>query len=181
MSMLRLSALARRSGVARMAKSTAVRSFSSSSSHIIGIDLGTTNSCVAVMQGKTPHVIENAEGMRTTPSIVAFTEGGERLVGQPAKRQAVQNADCTFFATKRLIGRRFDDPLTQKDIKVSHTHASRYTGGGGLESICCGIRCLCPLASLHTSTIFMLLTCCFPVFSPSLSDGAVQDRERPQR
>jgi molecular chaperone DnaK len=70
------------------------------------------------MQGKQPHVIENAEGMRTTPSIVAFTEGGERLVGQPAKRQAVQNPDCTFFATKRLIGRRFDDPLTQKDIKM---------------------------------------------------------------
>jgi molecular chaperone DnaK len=96
------------------------RSFSSSPSGagIIGIDLGTTNSCVSVMQGKLPHVIENSEGMRTTPSIVAFTEGGERLVGQPAKRQAVQNPDCTFFATKRLIGRRFDDPLTQKDIKM---------------------------------------------------------------
>jgi len=118
MSMSRLSGAVRRSVVSRAAAAaSSVRHFSSSQ-HIIGIDLGTTNSCVAVMQGKQPHVIENAEGMRTTPSIVAFTESGERLVGQPAKRQAVQNADCTFFATKRLIGRRFDDPLTQKDIKM---------------------------------------------------------------
>jgi len=93
-----------------------VRPFSSGSgAAICGIDLGTTNSCVATMQGKQPHVIENSEGMRTTPSIVAFTESGEKLVGQPAKRQAVQNPDCTFFATKRLIGRRFDDPTTEKD------------------------------------------------------------------
>jgi molecular chaperone DnaK len=82
---------------------------------VIGIDLGTTNSCVAVMEGTTPKVIENAEGARTTPSIVAFTDDGERLVGQPAKRQAVTNPERTFFAIKRLIGRTFDDPMTQKD------------------------------------------------------------------
>jgi molecular chaperone DnaK len=85
---------------------------------VIGIDLGTTNSCVAVMDGKTPRVIENAEGMRTTPSIVAFTEDGERLVGQPAKRQAVTNPERTFFAVKRLIGRRYDDPTVEKDKKL---------------------------------------------------------------
>ena len=84
-------------------------------SKIIGIDLGTTNSCVAIMEGKAPKVIENAEGMRTTPSIVAFLEDGERLVGQPAKRQAVTNPGNTFFAIKRLIGRNFDDPVVAKD------------------------------------------------------------------
>ncbi|HEU4548418.1 MAG TPA: molecular chaperone DnaK [Rhizomicrobium sp.] len=83
---------------------------------VIGIDLGTTNSCVAVMEGAAPKVIENAEGARTTPSIVAFAPDGERLVGQPAKRQAVTNPEYTFFAIKRLIGRRFDDPMTQKDM-----------------------------------------------------------------
>ncbi|MCA3595956.1 MAG: molecular chaperone DnaK [Methylobacterium sp.] len=82
---------------------------------VIGIDLGTTNSCVAVMEGSTPKVIENSEGARTTPSIVAFTPDGERLVGQPAKRQAVTNPEKTFFAIKRLIGRTYADPLTQKD------------------------------------------------------------------
>jgi len=85
---------------------------------VIGIDLGTTNSCVAVMDGATPRVIENAEGMRTTPSIVAFTEDGERLTGQPAKRQAVTNPERTFFAVKRLIGRRYDDPMVEKDKKL---------------------------------------------------------------
>src|ERR1700729_2113857 len=83
---------------------------------VIGIDLGTTNSCVAVMEGATPKVIENSEGARTTPSIVAFTDDGERLVGQPAKRQAVTNPERTFFAIKRLIGRPFDDPMTKKDM-----------------------------------------------------------------
>ncbi len=83
---------------------------------VIGIDLGTTNSCVAVMEGTAPKVIENAEGGRTTPSIVAFSGDDERLTGQPAKRQAVTNPEHTFFAIKRLIGRRFDDPMTQKDI-----------------------------------------------------------------
>src|ERR1043166_8157395 len=83
---------------------------------VIGIDLGTTNSCVAVMEGSTPKVIENSEGARTTPSIVAFTSDGERLIGQAAKRQALTNPEHTFFAIKRLIGRRFDDPMTQKDI-----------------------------------------------------------------
>ncbi len=83
---------------------------------VIGIDLGTTNSCVAVMEGTQAKVIENAEGARTTPSIVAFTDEGERLVGQPAKRQAVTNPERTFFAIKRLIGRTFDDPMTKKDM-----------------------------------------------------------------
>jgi molecular chaperone DnaK len=85
---------------------------------VIGIDLGTTNSCVAVMEGATPKVIENAEGARTTPSIVAFTDDGERLVGQPAKRQAVTNPEKTIFAVKRLIGRRYDDPMVEKDKKL---------------------------------------------------------------
>ncbi len=84
-------------------------------SKIIGIDLGTTNSCVAIMDGKTPKVIENAEGVRTTPSVVAFLEDGERLVGQPAKRQAVTNPSNTLFAIKRLIGRNFADPMVEKD------------------------------------------------------------------
>ena len=82
---------------------------------IIGIDLGTTNSCIAVMDGLAPKVIENAEGARTTPSVVAFTDSEERLVGQPAKRQAVTNPEATFFAIKRLIGRTYADPMTQKD------------------------------------------------------------------
>jgi len=85
---------------------------------VIGIDLGTTNSCVAVMEGSTPKVIENSEGARTTPSIVAFTDDGERLVGQPAKRQAVTNPERTFFAVKRLVGRRYDDPMVEKDKKL---------------------------------------------------------------
>nr|KAF6447032.1 heat shock protein family A (Hsp70) member 9 [Rousettus aegyptiacus] len=84
---------------------------------VVGIDLGTTNSCVAVMEGKQAKVLENAEGARTTPSVVAFTADGERLVGMPAKRQAVTNPNNTFYATKRLIGRRYDDPEVQKDIK----------------------------------------------------------------
>ncbi len=87
-------------------------------SKVIGIDLGTTNSCIAVMDGGKPKVIENAEGARTTPSVVAFTKDGERLIGQPAKRQAVTNPDNTVFAVKRLIGRRFDDPMTKKDMEL---------------------------------------------------------------
>ena len=85
---------------------------------VIGIDLGTTNSCVAVMDGDTPRVIENSEGARTTPSMVGFAEDGERLVGQPSKRQAVTNPTDTVFAVKRLIGRTFKDPATQKDIEM---------------------------------------------------------------
>ncbi|MDG4884799.1 molecular chaperone DnaK [Mesorhizobium sp. WSM4884] len=85
---------------------------------VIGIDLGTTNSCIAIMDGKEPKVIENAEGARTTPSIVAINSDGERLVGQPAKRQAVTNPENTIFAVKRLIGRRYDDPVTEKDKKL---------------------------------------------------------------
>src|SRR6202161_3850480 len=85
---------------------------------VIGIDLGTTNSCVAVMEGAAPKVIENSEGARTTPSILAFTDDGERLVGQPAKRQAVTNPERTIFAIKRLIGRSFDDPISKKDMAL---------------------------------------------------------------
>lgn len=84
---------------------------------VIGIDLGTTNSCVSVMEGKTSRVIENAEGARTTPSVVAFTKHGERLVGLPAKRQAVVNSTNTVFAFKRLIGRQFKDREVQDDMK----------------------------------------------------------------
>src|SRR5579871_4401215 len=87
-------------------------------SKVIGIDLGTTNSCVAVMEGRNAKVIENSEGMRTTPSMVAFTDSGERLVGQAAKRQAVTNPENTFFAIKRLIGRRFDEPLVKRDMEL---------------------------------------------------------------
>ncbi len=87
-------------------------------SKVIGIDLGTTNSCIAIMEGKEPRVVENAEGARTTPSIVAFTDDGERLVGQAAKRQAVTNPENTIFAIKRLIGRPFKDPMTQKDMQM---------------------------------------------------------------
>src|SRR5688572_23198918 len=96
---------------------------------VIGIDLGTTNSCVAVMEGKAPKVIENAEGARTTPSIVAFTDDGERLVGQPAKRQAVTNPEKTIFAVKRLIGRRYDDPMVEKDKKLVPYKISRASNG----------------------------------------------------
>src|SRR5215831_6147906 len=96
---------------------------------VIGIDLGTTNSCVAVMEGKTPKVIENAEGMRTTPSIVAFTDEGERLVGQPAKRQAVTNPEKTIFAVKRLIGRCYDDPMVEKDKKLVPYMLSKASNG----------------------------------------------------
>jgi len=96
---------------------------------VIGIDLGTTNSCVAVMEGGKPKVIENSEGARTTPSIVAFTKDGERLIGQPAKRQAVTNGDNTIFAVKRLIGRRFDDPVTKKDTELVPYHIVRGKNG----------------------------------------------------
>jgi molecular chaperone DnaK len=87
-------------------------------SKVIGIDLGTTNSCVSIMEGMSPKVIENSEGMRTTPSVVGFNAEGERLVGQPAKRQAVTLPESTFFAIKRLIGRRYDDPMVEKDKKL---------------------------------------------------------------
>ena len=85
-------------------------------SKIIGIDLGTTNSCVAIMEGTQAKVLENAEGARTTPSVVAFTDESEKLIGQPAKRQAVTNPENTIFAVKRLIGRNFDDPTVKKDL-----------------------------------------------------------------
>ena len=88
----------------------------------IGIDLGTTNSCVAVMEGNKAKVIENAEGGRTTPSMVAFTDEGEILVGQPAKRQSITNPENTIYAIKRLIGRRYDDPITEKDKTMVPYH-----------------------------------------------------------
>ena len=96
---------------------------------VIGIDLGTTNSCVAVMEGASPKVIENSEGARTTPSIVAFTDDGERLVGQPAKRQSVTNPERTFFAIKRLIGRSFEDPMTKKDMGLVPYKITRAPNG----------------------------------------------------
>lgn len=102
---------------------------------VIGIDLGTTNSCVAVMEGSTPKVIENSEGARTTPSIVAITDDGERLVGQPAKRQAVTNPERTFFAIKRLIGRTFEDPMTKKDMHlVPYKIKKASTGDAWVEA-----------------------------------------------
>ena len=104
-------------------------------SKVIGIDLGTTNSCVAVMDGDTPRVIENSEGARTTPSMVGFAEDGERLVGQPSKRQAVTNPTDTVFAVKRLIGRTFKDPATQKDIEmVPFTICSADNGDAWVEA-----------------------------------------------
>nr|CAH7736029.1 unnamed protein product [Callosobruchus chinensis] len=102
---------------------------------VIGIDLGTTNSCVAVMEGKQPKVIENAEGSRTTPSVVAFSKDGERLVGMPAKRQAVTNSANTFYATKRLIGRRFEDEEVKKDMKtVSYKIVKASNGDAWVQS-----------------------------------------------
>ena len=96
---------------------------------VIGIDLGTTNSCVAIMEGGTAKVLENSEGARTTPSIVAFAADGERLVGQTAKRQAVTNPENTIFAVKRLIGRSYDDPITQKDLKMVPYKIARADNG----------------------------------------------------
>jgi molecular chaperone DnaK len=102
---------------------------------VIGIDLGTTNSCVAIMDGAAPKVIENAEGARTTPSMVAIASDGERLVGQPAKRQAVTNPDNTLFAVKRLIGRNFNDPMVQKDVgMVSYKIAKASNGDAWVEA-----------------------------------------------
>ncbi|MQL86192.1 hypothetical protein Taro_018722 [Colocasia esculenta] len=107
-------------GASNLGWATLARSFSAkpAGNDVIGIDLGTTNSCVSVMEGKNPKVIENSEGSRTTPSVVAFNQKGELLVGTPAKRQAVTNPTNTLFGTKRLIGRRFDDPQTQKEMKM---------------------------------------------------------------
>jgi molecular chaperone DnaK len=103
---------------------------------VIGIDLGTTNSCVAVMEGGSPKVVENAEGARTTPSIVAFTSDDETLVGQPAKRQGVTNPENTFFAIKRLIGRRMDDPMVEKDKKlVPYSIVKADNGDAWVESL----------------------------------------------
>ena len=103
-------------------------------SRVIGIDLGTTNSCVAIMDGTQAKVLENAEGARTTPSVVAFLEKDEKLVGQPAKRQAVTNPEDTIFAVKRLIGRKFDGPSVQKDIsKVPYKIIKSENGDAWVE------------------------------------------------
>jgi len=103
--------------------------------HVIGIDLGTTNSCVAIVEGGVPKVIENAEGLRTTPSVVAFTKEGEKLVGAPAKRQAITNSENTFYATKRLIGRKFNDPAVQKDAKhVSYKIVAHSNGDAWVQT-----------------------------------------------
>ena len=102
---------------------------------VIGIDLGTTNSCVAVMEGKEPKVIENSEGVRTTPSMVAFTEDSNRLIGLPAKRQAVTNPENTLSAVKRLMGRKFNDPLVKKDKDlVSYSIAKADNGDAWVEA-----------------------------------------------
>lgn len=100
---------------------------------VVGIDLGTTNSCVSVMEGQQARVIENAEGARTTPSVVAFTKHGERLVGLPAKRQAVVNPTNTVFAFKRLIGRKFKDAEVQEDIKHWSVLFYRFVGQNELH------------------------------------------------
>mmetsp|Transcript_15047 Transcript_15047/g.25763 ORF Transcript_15047/g.25763 Transcript_15047/m.25763 type:complete len:669 (-) Transcript_15047:408-2414(-) len=132
-------------GRSALCRSELGRHFSSSginravSGDVIGIDLGTTNSCVAIMEGSNPRVIENAEGARTTPSVVAFTEDGQRLVGMPAKRQAVTNPTNTFYATKRLIGRNFNDPMVKKDIDmVSYKIVRADNGDAWVE--CLGKR-----------------------------------------
>lgn len=122
---------------ARYASTEAAEPTEKVKGQVIGIDLGTTNSAVAIMEGKQPRIIENAEGTRTTPSVVAFTEGGERLVGVSAKRQAVVNPENTLFATKRLIGRKFSDPECQRDIKevpykiVQHTNGDAWVEARG--------------------------------------------------
>ena len=115
-------------------------------SKVIGIDLGTTNSCVSIMEGTQAKVLENAEGARTTPSVVAFTDNNEKLIGQPAKRQAVTNPEHTIFAVKRLIGRNFEDDKVKKDIQTSPelvaedirhalTLIGKITGSVGVEEI----------------------------------------------
>ncbi|EXJ83105.1 hsp70-like protein [Capronia coronata CBS 617.96] len=127
----------RSSILSRYASSDASESSEKVKGQVIGIDLGTTNSAVAVMEGKQPRIIENAEGTRTTPSVVAFTESGERLVGIAAKRQAVVNPENTLFATKRLIGRKFTDPECQRDLKevpykiVQHTNGDAWLEARG--------------------------------------------------
>lgn len=120
----------------KLLKSKFMRNFAQAKTqHVIGIDLGTTNSCVAIVEGGTPKVIENAEGLRTTPSVVAFTKEGEKLVGAPAKRQAITNSENTFYATKRLIGRKYNDPAVQKDAKhVSYKIIAHSNGDAWVQT-----------------------------------------------
>lgn len=116
-------------------KFSKIASLSKKNFSIIGIDLGTTNSCVAAMEGSNAKVIENSEGMRTTPSVVAFAEDGSRIVGIAAKRQSVTNPQNTFYATKRLIGRVYDDKETQRDIKsLSYKVAKAPNGDAWVET-----------------------------------------------
>ena len=104
-------------------------------SKTIGIDLGTTNSCVAILDGKEARVIENSEGDRTTPSVVAFSDDGETLVGKSAKRQAVTNPENTLYAIKRLIGRRFEDDVVQKDISITPYKIVKANNGDAWVSV----------------------------------------------
>lgn len=136
--MLAAKSILRKSAIATPVRvATRFQSTSKVQGSVIGIDLGTTNSAVAIMEGKIPKIIENAEGARTTPSVVAFTKDGERLVGIPAKRQAVVNPENTLFATKRLIGRRFEDAEVQRDIKqvpykiVKHSNGDAWVEARG--------------------------------------------------
>ena len=114
---------------------------------IIGIDLGTTNSCVAIMEGGKPKVIENSEGARTTPSIVAYTDEGETVVGASAKRQAVTNAKNTIYAVKRLIGRRFEEKEVQKDINLMPYKIARADTSGGAIFLPCTSTQASPLSA----------------------------------
>ena len=120
----------------KLITSTLTKSFAQAKTqHVIGIDLGTTNSCVAIVEGGIPKVIENSEGLRTTPSIIAFTKEGEKLVGAPAKRQAITNSENTLYATKRLIGRKYSDPMVQKDAKhVSYKIVAHSNGDAWVQT-----------------------------------------------
>jgi molecular chaperone DnaK len=117
------------SNISRISRLQSRNASSKITGHVIGIDLGTTNSCLAVMEGKTPKVIENAEGTRTTPSIVSFNAEGDLLVGVTAKRQAIVNPQNSFFATKRLIGRKFTDPAIKEMIKTTPFKIVQHSNG----------------------------------------------------
>ena len=131
-------------------------------SKIIGIDLGTTNSCVAIMEGSQAKVLENAEGARTTPSVVAFTDEKEKLIGQPAKRQAVTNPENTIFAVKRLIGRNFDDPTVKKDIEAAPFKiVNSEKGDVSISFFTDGSSKFLPINLLTANTVFSgLVTAC---------------------
>ena len=131
-------------------------------SRVIGIDLGTTNSCVAIMDGTQAKVLENAEGARTTPSVVAFTDNDEKLIGQPAKRQAVTNPENTVFAVKRLIGRNFEDPSVKKDIETSpFSELTILNGAASISFLTVGSSKFLPISLLTAKIVFSgLVTAC---------------------